>query len=68
MTRASETGAMNFEFLCQYLGHRRYRDMIQFNGAEKRWESVCKRCGVRMVRTRDGWKLEEPKAEEAPAD
>jgi hypothetical protein len=46
--------AMNLEFLCRYLGHHRMRDMIQFNGAEKRYESVCKRCGVKMIKTREG--------------
>jgi hypothetical protein len=56
---------MNFEFLCRYLGHRRFRDMIQFNGADNHWESVCKRCGVKMVRTRGGWEAREPKPEES---
>jgi hypothetical protein len=50
------------------VGHSRFRDMIQFNGTEKHWESVCKRCGIRMIRTGEGWKIREPKTEQAPAE
>jgi hypothetical protein len=53
--------AVETSFLCRYLGHRRFADMVQFNPADKHWESVCKRCGVRMFKTRDGWKVRQPK-------
>lgn len=57
---------METSFLCRYLGHSRFRDMIQFNGAEKRWESVCKRCGIRMVRKREGWTVEPRETQGSP--
>jgi hypothetical protein len=51
--------AVETSFLCRYLGHRRFADMIQFNADKKHWESVCKRCGVRMIRTREGWQVQQ---------
>jgi hypothetical protein len=45
--------AFSAKFLCRYLGHRRARSAIQFNSIEQHYESVCKRCGVKLVRTAD---------------
>ena len=45
--------AFSAKFLCRYLGHRRARSAIQFNSIEQHYESVCKRCGVKLVRTVD---------------
>jgi len=42
------------KYLCRILGHRRLRNAVQFNSAEQCYESVCKRCHVKMLRTCQG--------------
>ena len=50
--------ALPNKFLCRHLGHRRSRSAIQFNSIEQHYESVCKRCRVKMVRTAEReWKV-----------
>jgi len=46
------------QFLCRHLGHHRARKSIQFNSNEQHYESVCQRCRIKMVRTREGeWRV-----------
>lgn len=46
------------KFLCRYLGHHRDRSGVQFNSLDGRYESVCKRCRIKMVRTPEReWKV-----------
>lgn len=45
-------------FLCRHLGHHRDRAGVQFNSLEQCYESVCKRCRIKMVRTPEReWKI-----------
>lgn len=44
--------------LCSLVGHRRSEGRAKFNYKAQQWESVCKHCGVPMVRIEHGgWRL-----------
>ena len=46
------------DLLCRHLGHHRARKSVQFNSNEQCYESVCKRCRIKMIRTPEGeWRV-----------
>jgi len=55
------------KFVCTIAGHRRSAKQARFDYDAQRWRSVCKHCGLPMVRETGGvWSLTETTTD--PAD